>query len=449
MKRLLALLIPASFFLQTPGFSMARMPWKTPEAEIVKKEPLTLRDCYLFALRKSEALAIKKEDIEKTEADFLHAIDDAVGDVHFVITDEFREPQNQTGGGDGGDSVGGSFTREEVRERKFVITQPIFQGFKALGAAAGAGSLREQKTQEWIRAKQLLFLDVSAAFYGVLEKKKDLLTYEETQKLYKERITELEERERIGRSRRSEVVTALSRMKILEADRATAKAEIEISRLMLEFLTGTLVSPDQILEEKVPDQKVPREVAGYLEDLQYRPDLEASENAMDVAKKGVIVAQSGLWPNINLESNVYEHRDTFQSGINWDVLFKIDIPIFQGGKALSEVKRAWTGYKQAQYSFSGLRRDAEREIKETFTVWMLSKERHQALSEAVEAARENYVLQREEYSRNLVSNLDVLVALESLLNTRRDANRAFYVNVLNFWKLQIASGGIPYEGEIN
>jgi outer membrane protein TolC len=69
-------------------------------------------------------------------------------------------------------------------------------------------------------------------------------------------------------------------------------------------------------------------------------------------------------------------------------------------------------------------------------------EESRALEEAVKASEENFRLQREEYTRNLVSNLEVLEALELFHETRREANQAHYQMKENYWRLKVATGEV-------
>ena len=116
---------------------------KTPPKE-KKTEPepvvlsLSVWDCFDLALKRSEAIAIKKEEIARTLGNFLEASGEAIGDVDFQSTNFRQDPQKDSSSGS---SVGTTLTATERRERKFIISQPLFQGFKALGALSGAGSL--------------------------------------------------------------------------------------------------------------------------------------------------------------------------------------------------------------------------------------------------------------------------------------------------------------------
>lgn len=399
---------------------------------------LTLQECYELALQRSETLALQQEEIKEAEAQFYTASSEALGDVHFIMTTSRLDVQK--GGAEG--SVGSSFTDPARQERKFTINQPLFQGFKALGALAGAGSLKREQKEEWIRARQLLFSDVAQAFYGLLRERKNLEILDGIHALFEERIKELGEREKIGRSRPSEIATATARMKIIEADRARMKGSAALAEYLLEFLTGTSLESRELLEGELPEENFDT-LTMSAEMIENRPDVEAAKQSLKTAKQGVIVAQSGLWPVLSIEHNQYERREGFQGNIDWDFLFKVDVPLFQGGETVGEIKKAVSQWKQEKLSYSLKKREAELDIKNRYENWRSSAEESKALEEAVKAAQENFRLQEEEYEHSLVNNLDVLEALETLFETSREANQAYYQMKIDYWNLQIALGEEP------
>jgi len=419
-----------------------RPPVQVPQitALAVSPLPLTLQDSYELALQQSETLAIAKEDIEEAEAQFFIAASEALGDVNFVME---RNRLDSKGRVDS--TTDSSLTDPDRRTRKFVIKQPLFQGFKAMGALTGAGSLRKEQKEEWLRAKQLLFLDVASAYYGFLREKDDLKTIDEISSLFKERIQELEGREGIGRSRSSEVVTARSRMKTLDAERARVHGTFLLAQHLLEFLTGVDWKERDMKDEALPEEPA-KTLDEYLIEVDSRPDVEAARQGVKTAWRGVIVAQSKFWPELSVEHTQYERREGSQSGIDWDFLFKIDVPLFQGGAAVGGLKKAVSLWKKEKLGFQKTRREAERDIKDSYEKWFSSQAEHRALEEAAQATEENFRLQKDDYAHNLVGNLDVLEALEEFYQTRRDATRAFYQMKENYWRLRIASGEIPAEG---
>jgi len=154
----------------------------------------------------------------------------------------------------------------------------------------------------------------------------------------------------------------------------------------------------------------------------------------------VIVAQSDLWPSLTLDAKSYEHREGFQSGISWDALFTLRVPLGKGGTTAGEVADTMSKWRQAKLSASYTERTAQREIKDAYDLWKSSLERYRALDKAVQSSQENFDFQKEEYQKRLVSNLDVLESLQTLFQTKRDANEAFYDVKKNYWRLEIAKG---------
>lgn len=438
---LLSGVIYVLLFFSTP------MAWpiaKKPTHELAKNQiteltsSLSLRDCYYLALKRSEAIAIRKEEIEETEAEFLKTAGEILGDADFVITD-FRQDAAESKESSGGSSVGGTLTARDRQERKFVISQPLFQGFRSIAALGAVGSLRKQRTQERLRAEQLLFLDVAQAFYNLLKQKQEVEIIETIHKSLEERISELKEREKIGRSRASEVATATSRMKIIESELAQSRGALAVAQHLLEFLIGTSFELNQLKDEPLPEETT-LALDDYLQSSEMRHDVEASKQAMKIAWRSVIEAQSEFWPEITLDSNVYQKREGFQKDIDWDVLFKINVPLSRGGENLGNVKQALSRWKKSKLNYSLTKRQADLNIKETYQNWHASFEETGALREAVQASEENFNLQKDEYSRNLVSNLDVLEALQELYSAKRQANQTYYDMKVNYWHLQVAGG---------
>ncbi len=435
----LFLLVVASSAVPLSAWAMAKRP-PIPPSETSTEQPkrvLTLEEAYELALRRSEVIAIKREEISKTWAAWLKSSGEAIGDADFVITDSMQD--SRQGGGGEGSSVGSTFSAAERRERKIVFSQPLFQGFKTMGAVAGAGSLKKQRLEEHERAKEILFLEIVDAFYGLMQQKKDLETIEGIHKLFEERVEELKQREEVGRSRLSELSTAGAKMRILEAQLAQARGAYAIGGSLMEFYTG--LPGEEVSYQEEDLQGMPLVPPANFELLaEERADVEAANQAEKTAKQAIIVAQSGLWPRITLDANHYEHREGFQSDIDWDLLFKINVPLFRGGETLGEIKETYSEWKQAQLNYSLVKRQAELEIKSSYQNWLAAQEQNKAFIQAVKAAQENYRLQKEDYVRSLVNNLDVLSALEELFNTSKEGNRAHYEMKQNYWRYQTAVG---------
>jgi outer membrane protein len=408
----------------------------SPAAE-VREITLSLDECYRLALVQSETVAIQKEAISRATAQIFNAASQGLGNVDFIIDRTFQDSQqsNLSGGSYG------NLGDPNIQESKFKISQPLFQGFKAIGALTGAGSYKREQTEAWIRAKELLYTDVARAFYNVLRYEKEIEINRGIHELLGKRIKELEDREKIGRSRTSEVLTARTNLKILEADLSSAQGALATVRYLLEFLTGTEIG-ERRLEEEMVEEVSSQTLAEHLKKAATRSDVKAAEQAVKTAWRGILVAQSGFWPTITLDHNQYTRREGTLANLDFDTLFKFTVPLFSGGETVGQVKDSIGILKQKKLTFSLAKRQAELDIKQSYQIWLSAKETDSLLKEAVRDAEENYATQSEEYTRSLVSNLDVLAALEALQNTRQRQNLTYYVMKQDEAAFRVAIGDV-------
>lgn len=410
-----------------------------PRATRVLKAPtLSLEECYRLALIQSETVAIQKEAISRATAQIFNAASQGLGNVDFIIDRTFQDNQKSNLGG--GDSLA-NLGDPNILESRFKISQPLFQGFKAIGALTGAGSYKREQTEAWIRAKELLYADVARAFYNVLRYEKEIEINQGIHELLEKRIKELEDREKIGRSRVSEVITARTNLKILEADLAAAQGSLATVRYMLEFLTGTELG-ERKLDEEITEEVSSQTLTEHLKMAAVRSDVKAAEQAVKTAWRGILVAQSGFWPTITLDHNQYMRREGTLANLDFDTLFRFNIPLFSGTETIGQVKDSIGILKQKKLYFSLAKRQAELDIKQSYQIWVSAKETNEMLEEAVQNAEKNYEVQSEEYTRSLVSNLDVLAALESLHNTRQRQNLTYYVMKQDEAAFRVAIGEV-------
>ncbi|MFA5159633.1 MAG: TolC family protein [Candidatus Omnitrophota bacterium] len=420
------------FVLVFSTLSLARAEEKDPPAPTKETDSLSLEECYHLALVQSETVAIQKEAISRATAQIFNATSQGLGNVDFIIERTFQDDpkSNLSALGD-----------PNIHESKFKISQPLFQGFKAIGALTGAGSYRKEQKEAWIRAKELLYTDVARAFYNVLRYEREIEINQGIHELLQQRIKELEDREKIGRSRVSEVITAQTNLKVLEADLAAARGALATVRYLLEFLTGTELEGRK-LEEESSEEVSSRTLTEHLKMALTRSDVKAAEQAVKTAWRGIVVAQSGFWPMITLDHNQYTRREGTLANLDFDTLIKFDVPLFSGGETVGQVKDSIGILKQKKLAFSLAKRQAELEIKQSYQIWLSAKETDRLLKEAVRDAEKNYEVQSEEYTRSLVSNLDVLSALESLHNTRQRQNLTYYVMKQDEAAFRVAIGEV-------
>ena len=399
-------------------------------------EPLTLPDCYRLALKQSEKVAIQQQLIKEAEARFAQSLSGILPHATFESSNKRQNGSN-----------GSAFTLTEIPEQKFIFSQPLFSGFRDFAGMAASRAQRRQKTQETLRARQLLFTDVCDAFYLFLSYQEDIAALETTQDALDARIEELKKREALGRSRPSEVASAEVLLNRNEAEIELVRSHREVSRQLLEFLTGCEIervedsNDEEILSPTIagPDvgagsKPVPTEMADQ------RADVLAAQEALTSARKKITVARAGWWPTAGLDGDYYTKRVGNSSDVKWDFTFKVDVPIFDGGETFGHVREAQAQATEAQLTLQQTKRNAVLEIQNAATRFQTALKRRNALKKALDAAEKNYQLQKEDYQKSLVNNLDVLQSLQDLQSVRRDFLAARFDAKRTYWNLQVATG---------
>src|SRR3989338_9411183 len=310
-----------------------------------ERSPLTLTECYDLALKRSEEIAIHGELIKETEGRFLQAISGALPRASFELSE-----RRQDGSGSS------AFTLSRVPERKFVFNQPLFSGFKEFAAIAGSWSERHQRRQEKVRAEHLLFVDVAEAFHLLLQQREDLSALESIRTALVERTNELRERERLGRSRTSEVMSAEAQLRRVLADLELVRGQERIAQQLLAFLIGREATEG--IADSEPSLPPLGDEGSYLAAAAARPDVVAAEDAWKVARKQVAVSRADFWPDIDLESNYYTERVGAAADVNWDVLVTVDVPLFRGGRTAGAAREASSKARQAKLTYARTQREA-------------------------------------------------------------------------------------------
>jgi outer membrane protein TolC len=121
------------------------------------------------------------------------------------------------------------------------------------------------------------------------------------------------------------------------------------------------------------------------------------------------------------------------------------VPIFEGTTTYGNIKETNAKAREAELQYVRAKRLASQDIHDSYVKAYSAILRSQTLDKALKSAELNYSLQKEDYSNNLVSNLDVLTAIQNLEDTRRNYFHAFYEKKRMYRQLQAAIGDVLEE----
>lgn len=205
------------------------------------------------------------------------------------------------------------------------------------------------------------------------------------------------------------------------------------ARLALDYLRNILALPSEtdILVGLISDEiKLPAlELQPLItEALQNRPELRQTEQLVGINKKRVDIAKSGYRPSFGINSRV--QWDSFVDEIgkssisssawnrSWNVAVVMNWPLFSGFETVGQVQQARVDFKQSQLQSSQLVRQIKLEVREALGRVDESRQRVEAIGEAVGQALRGVEIGRVRFESGEGTQLELLDTQVALTTSR-------------------------------
>ncbi|MEO5968310.1 MAG: TolC family protein [Bdellovibrionia bacterium] len=402
-----------------------------PPVKVVSSPTKNLKDAYLAAVARSDTLAIQQELLSQTqeqETQAKAAMFPTVNGVASFLTQP--RPNNATGS---------AVSPPEQTTVRFSATQPLFRGFRDFAALRQRKALEGAQSFNVRNVARQLFYDVSQAYFNVLTAQEDKKNYEAEIEINQRRLKELQTFLKIGRSQLTDLLTFRSNVASLEALLESTKGQLESAKDILAYLTGWNRETGLLIEDKNIISN-PSGIEFYLAKIEDRPDVQAAKANVQAYEENIPMARGGHLPAVDLSGNYYLTRPGALSSVNWDVQIGLTMPIFQGGMVQSQVRQAESIAHQYSLILSQTRRTAEQEVRVFYDAYTADLKQFGKLSELVDIAKKNYETETKFYRNGLVTNLDVLQAINTHQDSKRQLDRSRQTLQLDAAKLQAATG---------
>ncbi len=396
--------------------------------------PLTLQACYDLALRRSTAVEISESEIVASAARYAQALGTALPHIAFRAT-EFLQDSGASGA-----SLSNSFARTSRPELAFTATQALFQGmkeFQSLRIAKADAARVKLLTED---ARRQLFADVATAFFTVARIEQDLRTIAQLLRVVRSREAVLVTQVGLGKSRESERLAQSTDRALLAAEYERQLGAKKIAYEMLAFLTGKNPHPPITWEHR--RRAGVGRVQEYLGHAEQRPDVQAAQHAVAVAKGFINVQRGDLWPRADLGANYYPYRVGFQQDIHWDLQLQLSVPVFHWG-TIGQVREARAQWQQAIYQAENRSRTARTEIERAYQSLQTTQRTLSEYDRAAHMAEQSYAAQESDFQLGVVTNLQVLQSQRSMLDALRLRNGAQVQAWLDWTALQVTAGLLP------
>lgn len=405
------------FILALLPFLSAPLP--AQEFSTATMRPITMGEAYKTALARSETLAQQTEGIKQLEA------------AESAIAASFRPSFDL--------NVSQSKQQNSPSATKayFSGSYALFSGMKDYISAKAASARTGAAKMDLERARQRLYLNVAQEYLNLFLAQQEVFIRLEQMGVTAKRITELETRANIGRSRKSEVVAAKTQLAQDKANYLAAATAERLAQQALLFITGlgTDLAPQEFF--------ISREAAleEYLAVALLRPDLAAGRKSLEAYDHLAAIQDHNLWPTVGLSANYYVVRNPMPSPADrWDGTVALNLPLYTGGAARAQKDSAYAARSSAALELQLKERQALTDVRSAYEERKYSILQTASLKEALTLASDNARYQQEDYKLGLVTNLDVLNALNSVLQTRLALSEARVQELFSLLKLETAAG---------
>ena len=161
---------------------------------------------------------------------------------------------------------------------------------------------------------------------------------------------------------------------------------------------------------------------------------------MRQAQRNLAVAEGQLYPTVTANGDFLASQDPANNQIDGTMTIQISMPIFDGGLILGQINQNKQIVRQNQFNVEQLRRTADEDTRTAFVNFEASISQVLELNEAAQLAAKNLEAQVDDYRKGVVSNLDVLTALNDYQSARQGLHNSNMQARLNLINLHVAAG---------
>lgn len=327
------------------------------------------------------------------------------------------------------------------------ITQPLYN--RALFKGYEQARIDVQRAEaEFASQQQDLILRSAQAYLEVLAAS-DEVSFTLAEKLAVEKQLELvQSMMASGMARRTELYDARARYASVEADEISAQSNLDDKLQALREMTGELSEELATLQSELllvePD---PREPESWMQAaIKQNPRVLLQSKSVQVSRYEVLLQRAGHLPTIDLTArfNDTDSEGSLFGGGNEvetnEILFRLNVPIYQGGIVSSRTRRSQQLHLKAQQDLTAIQRGVQRAARAAYFGIISAISKARALEQAVSAQELALQARQQGYRSGLYTSLDVLDAERDVFEARRDRARARYDYLLNTLRLKHAVG---------
>jgi outer membrane protein len=400
---------------------------------------LDLQTCFQLTAVRDDSLKISLQDVRIAQAQLSQAMAALWPTFTATNQQEFLHYINPVA--EGFNIVNGSTItgeRNYTSDSHVTMNYTILNGGQNWNNVGANAAAIAAKKQTMARDYQTIYQDVAQAFYNVLQFEGDVAIQRDLIGGLAARVEDLKDRVSLGRSRPSEMLQAQTDLANARATVQQQIGSINAAAETLAYYTG--IPADRL---KLKDtQRFPSvaQLEYYLRQSGTRPDILSQVESLRQAERNLSVAKGQLWPTVSAQGDYLASQDPTSNQIDGTMSLQISMPIFDGGLILGQIHQNHEMVRESALNVEQLQRTADQDTRTAYVNFNASVAQVVVLREVAVLSAKNLEAQVEDYRRGVVSNLDVLTALQDYQTARQALHNANMQTQLDLINLHVAAG---------
>lgn len=303
-----------------------------------------------------------------------------------------------------------------VPDYKVSAKHPLYVGQKDQDNLAALKTLVVKETWRLGQIKRDLALKISEAYFTILQLSKQIENIHVIQELAQDRLVDLKERVRLGKSKSSDLLSSEAQYLGFKAEETLLQGQLTAAVLQLESVVGVALPGFKAVDVTYVYAPSPYDIAT-------RSDLKATQADILYLTQLEQAAQHALQPSLGIGANYYFKRTEALGHTNWDVTLTGEWPLYNPSFE-PEVTVAKSQLKQLQDLYAQQLRDMQTEIKVDETLLKAALARRDIMEKSVQKLKQSYDFIQRDYRLGLSSNMDVLATLKTYLDGKTELDKA-------------------------
>lgn len=336
--------------------------------------------------------------------------------------------------------------RSSSGQADITLEQPIFD--LSVFPAYRRGKLVSKSAELQYRALlREVLLSVTTAYYEVLQQEEIVFVNTQAVQLAQENVDVAEKRSKAGEVTRTDVLRATASFQENKRALIESTSILDVRRNVLANLLNIdpAVSVVMVKEPGGQDTKLAKFDTLLERAYEHREDLQAQALVIQQDVESRKEIKAGYAPKVSARLGAQTSGDNSNTSDgtdshSWQAVININIPILTGGQRELDIKVAGYQIEQSKLDYETLRKSIQEEVKNAWVTVQTLTETIIALKAQVEAAQQGYQDIQSQYKAGTAKSIDVLDALKSLNDARKDLAVQSFGYQVALRKLEQVSG---------